>query len=633
MDAGSLPPRTATSGADAAAPLARPWFASPGLLAGLLFVVATATMVVHGPVLFAKATAFDDDQYWGQNALVQRPSWSSVQRFFAEWNQPSTVGGYYQPLTMTTLLVDWARGGHPGNLQPFHSTNLLLHVANVVLIGVLLYRLFGNAVVAALLALLFGLHPLTVEPVAWVSERKTLLSTCFALVALLVYTAHARRTNWLLYALTCLAFTLSLLAKPVTIPVPLLLLALDFWPLRRRGWLVVVDKLPLAALAALSAWITYTSQTNAAPLRLPPAVPAWLVGLLTIGHNVALSLGKLVAPGTLRWQRPYPEPFGWQDAMLVVGSALTAAWLLGGLIALLRTRAVLVGALFFLALLLPTAGLVGFPNILTSDKYVYLPTLGLLLMASALLVTLWGRPEAAGAGGRRAFLVLIVLGLAGIEAVGARGHLATWRDTETLYRNLIASEPNLDTLHDRLGVELHNRGQKDEALACFVRAAKLNPANYVALANVGMGLADQQKPTDALPFFEAALRLEPNAPLTHSNYGRVLGMLDRLDEAITQYEAALALNPHAADVHTSLGVALARKNELARAAQHFQTAIHLKPDSVGAYIGLGQVLQVQGQLDDAQKAYEAATRLAPGDPRVKARLEGLKAKRAAPPAP
>jgi len=624
------PANSANAPEPGAAP--RPWFASPILLAVLLAVTATATLAVFAPALSAQATAFDDEQYWSQNALVQQPGWASVKRFFAEWRQPSTVGGYYQPLTMTTLALDWARGGRPGNLQPFHRTNLLLHVANIVLIGVLLYRLFNNAVIAASLALLFGLHPVTVEPVAWVSERKTLLSTCFALVALLAYVSHARKTNWLLYGLTCAAFTLSLLAKPVTVLLPLLLLALDFWPLRRRGWLVAADKLPLAAIAVLSAWVTYQSQTSAAPLHLPSGIPAWQAGLLTICHNVALSLGKLVLLETLRWQHPYPEPFSWGDTLLTTGVVLTAIWIVAGAIALNRTRAVLVGALFFLALLVPTAGLVGFPNILTSDKYVYLPMLGLLLMAGALLAALWGKADAA-AGRRRAFLVLIVLCLAGFEIARARNHLNTWRDTETLYRSLIAIAPTLDTLHDRLGVELRNKGDREGALNCFAQAAKLNPANDQALANIGVALADQNQLQDAVRFFEAAVRINPNDAVTHRSFAEVLRKLDRLDEATAQYEASLRLNPDSSETHAGLAAAFGAQNKFTQAEEHFRAAVRLDPTNAQAHLGLGHVLRLGGRLDEAEREYETAVRIAPGDPRMRRALDSLKAQRAAKPAP
>ena len=173
------------------------------LLLVLMVVVAVIVAAAHWTALDAKTLTFDDDQYLSENPLVQNPSWHNAGRFLSEVCEPSTVHGYYQPLAMISLMIDHARGGtrEPDGLRPFHQTSLALHVINTVLIIWLLYLLFGNAIVAAIVGLLFGVHPLTVEAIPWIGERKTLLATFFALWCLICYVRFARKGSWWAYGL------------------------------------------------------------------------------------------------------------------------------------------------------------------------------------------------------------------------------------------------------------------------------------------------------------------------------------------------------------------------------------------------------------------------------------------------
>ena len=212
-------------------------------LASLVIVTCVAVFVVHWPALSAKALSFDDGQYLTENVLVQNPGWRSVQRFLTEVLKPSTVGGYYQPLSMISLMTDYALGGRPDNLRPFHSTSLALHVANTALIIVLLYLLFGRPWIAAAVGLLFGVHPMTVESIPWVGERKTLLAAFFALWCLILYVRYTRRNTWQLYVSCFVMYVLALLSKPTSLPVPVLMLLMDYWPLNRWRPKVIIGKM------------------------------------------------------------------------------------------------------------------------------------------------------------------------------------------------------------------------------------------------------------------------------------------------------------------------------------------------------------------------------------------------------
>ena len=228
-------------------------------------------------------------------SLKQLPGWPGAARFLSEVLEPSTVRGYYQPLSMISLMIDYAFGGRPGELGAFHRTSLILHVANTALIVGLLQLLFRRVWVAALVGLLFGLHPLTVEPVAWVGERKTVLASFFALLSLVLYVGHARRRNLWLLGGALFAFLLALMSKPTTTPLPALLLLLCYWPLRRLSGRAVVEKLPFVALAGVAVVVTVISQGRTAQLTAPTEYSP-VRGGLVLCHNIVFYLYKIVWP-------------------------------------------------------------------------------------------------------------------------------------------------------------------------------------------------------------------------------------------------------------------------------------------------------------------------------------------------
>lgn len=255
------------------------------LLAKLLVGACVLVFIGHLPVLSVGALSFDDDQYLTNNELVRNPSWASARQFLSEVLEPSTVRGYYQPLTMISLMTDYALGGRPHNLLPFHRTSLLLHLANTVLVILLLHLLFGQAKVAVAVGLLFGLHPMTVEPIAWVSGRKTLLAAFFALWCLILYVRYARKRNGWCYA-GCLAMhALALMSKPTSLPLPALMLLIDFWPLRRLKRSCVLEKLPLFVVGGIVSIITFVSQSGTSLAVLPGQSEPWRIPMI-LCHNI-----------------------------------------------------------------------------------------------------------------------------------------------------------------------------------------------------------------------------------------------------------------------------------------------------------------------------------------------------------
>lgn len=476
------------------------------LLISLMVVVACVVAAAHWPTLSAQAISFDDDQYLLENRLVQNPSWASAIRFLTEVTEPSTVGGYYQPLAMISLMLDYAMGGRPDNLLPFHVTSLCLHVINTLLVIAFLYSLFGEVWPAAIVGLLFGVHPLTVEPIPWIGERKTLLASFFALWCLLIYVRYTHKNKWSLLAGCAVMYVLSLMAKPTTTPLPVLLLLLDFWPLRRPIKKALVEKIPLFIIMAVFSVITVISQSRAASIVTPDKYGPRI--LLIICHNIIFYLYKIVWPANLSSHYMFPRPFDISAPMMLTGVIGACVLLPALLISLRWTRSLLTGWLFFFIGILPTMGPIGFTNVIASDKYVYLPSVGFLMIFVWLLGWLWGGVR--GSLVRRIIIVVFILVLAGSEAIATRRYLTYWQTTEGLFSHMLALTPKSPTLQCSYGCCLFKEGRAGEAAKHFEKTLQLNPEYLPALNNLGAAYYAQGKTRQSIICYNKVLELEPN---------------------------------------------------------------------------------------------------------------------------
>lgn len=619
----------------AAAPRSGPEALSQlGLLALLSLVACVAVSAAFWPVLSAGALCFDDSEYVLNNRLVQNPGAESIGTVFSEVLEPST-GGYYKPVSMVLLMLGWELGGRPGDLTAFHALSLVLHVLNTALLIALLYCLFGRPWVAALVGLLFGLHPLGVESVAWVSEQKTVAAAFFSLAALVLYVLYARGRGVWLYFATLGALVLGLLAKPTSTPVPLLLLLLDIWPLRRLSWRAVAEKLPFLALAGASAVVTFLSQARTVGAEVLPQQLSPLQVPLAIGHNIVFYLSKMFWPVALTPQYAPPQPFDLTHPMLLAGVIGTGALMVVLLVLLRWTRAPLVGWLVFFVALLPTTGIVQFTPVIAADRFVYLPVVGLLLVLAWALGAVWegmGRSAAATVG--RTTLVLVLLAVGGAEAWATHRYLDVWHDTERLARHILARDPAVAAAHNQLGWELHRQGRLDEAVAHYERALALLPGWHVAHSNLGMTLVAQNKPEAALVHFREAIRLRPDDFMAHLNLASTLldpSRPERLAEAATHYRRVLELKPAAPEAHLGLGMAQVMQGRAKEGVDEFRNAIRSNPSYVPAYIALSRTFLMVGDYNRAFETLREVERVAPQDPRVISALE--QARRLGQPAP
>jgi tetratricopeptide (TPR) repeat protein len=561
----------------------------PAVVVGL----AAAVLAAFWPTLHNGFVNYDDIHYLTENPYVRRG-------FTAEtlwWALTTDRPNYWHPLTLLSHMVDWqlwgpAPAGH-------HATNLALHVVNTLLVFSFFERTTGAAWRSALVAALFGLHPLRVESVAWAAERKDVLSTLLWLLTLHAYTGWVARPRLGRFLLVALGFTLGLAAKPMLVTLPLTLLLLDFWPLgrftgdRRR---LVLEKLPLVPIAAAAAVATVWAQ-RVGKLRSLDEYPLALRLENAVVSYVAY-LGKTLWPRDLAVLYPYPDAV--PLAKVVACAALLAllsvvAWRLR------RSRPYLLfGWLWFLGTLLPVMGLVQVGEQAMADRFTYVPLIG-IFVAIAWLVPAASPSLATGVAAVALFLL----------AFQTRIQAGDWRNAAPLFAHALAVDERNPVAHMNFGYELLRAGDVDAAIGHFERALELRPYYLNARIELGNALMRRGRLDEAMAQYRRAVELDPRSVQALTNVGHALVLQGRVDEAIPYHEQALRIDPTYAVAHNNLGMALAQKGRTAEARAHFEEALRRDPTDAEALNNLGSMLIREGHPDEALVPIERAIQLRP----------------------
>jgi tetratricopeptide (TPR) repeat protein len=604
------------------------------LLAILIACVCAAVIAVHWPALSAQALSFDDNEYLVDNALVKSPSWFSAWKFLSQVLEPSTVKGYYQPLAMISLMFDYSLGGRVENLLPFHRTSLALHAANTALIIVLLYLLFGEVWIAAAAGLLFGLHPMTVETIPWVGERKTLLAAFFALWSLLFYLRYTHAltviparnvtpaktgragiqspvgcSTWGFYVACFLFYLLALMSKPTSTPLPVLMLLLDFWPLKRLKWQLFLEKIPFFILGGIFAIVTYISQTRTAVTISPVEMGIGRV-FFTLCHNIIFYLCKIIWPVNLSSHYPFPDPLNLSQPMVLAGVIGTCILIPLLLISLRWTRAALIGWLFFFIAILPTMGIIGFTNVIASDKFAYLPSFGLLMILASFLCNLWLKNSVIS-GSKSVVIILFVLILASAESLATRSYLIHWRNSVGLCEYMLSKAPNAPSPHYNLGVAYGELGRYQDAVEAFKQAIRIKPDYAEAHCNLGVAYGKLGRWQEAIEAFSQAIKIKTDYAEAHYNLGVAYGKLGRYQEAVEAYKQAIRIKPDYAEAYYNLGVAYGELGRYQEAVESYKQAIRIKPDYAEAHYSRGVAYNSIGRYQDAVEPYKQAIRIKP----------------------
>ena len=532
-------PRQATAPAAAVTPPSSPndrW-----RLIGVCVFLAAAVWIIYGQTLHYDFVNYDDEDYVTTNAQVSRGVtlsgivWAFTQMHSANWH----------PLTWISHMVDCQfyglnAGGH-------HLTNLLIHAANAILLFFLLRQMTGSFWRSAFVAALFAVHPLRVESVAWVSERKDVLSGLFLLLALMAYVRYARAPDRRRYVVVLVLGACGLMAKPMLVSLPLVLLLLDYWPLQRLPslslasadnrkiiWRLVLEKWPLFLFVLASSVMTIIAQRGAMQ-------PIWRIGFAARFANAALSYVDYMRQ--MFWPKDLAVMYPWIEARLQPSRIALATAILAivctGVILLHRRRYLVTGWLWYLIMLVPVIGFLHVGNQSSADRYTYLPLIGLFVALT------WGVAElAAGLPYRRIVFSCLALPILAALIFSARLQVTYWRDGETLWTHALAATTQNIIAEGNLGDALYrHKGKPAEAWVHFERSLRINRHQPEVLSSVGVFYMESGQLERAKSHFEEALAIAPNFADAHYNLGNLYLEMGEAPEALTHYQRALERNP------------------------------------------------------------------------------------------
>jgi Flp pilus assembly protein TadD len=545
---------------------------SPSLRQGWLWLSA-AVLLIYAQVATHEFNNYDDTTYITRNPHVT----GGLTPQGVHWAFHESTLGMWHPLTGLAHMLDWQlfgawAGGHL-------AVNVVLHALNAGLLFVLLRRMTGAGWPSFAVALLFAVHPLNVESVAWASQRKSTLSGLFFLLTLLTWQRYKSKRSILAYLLSVGLYALGLMSKPMLVSLPGVLLLLDLWPLRKEQWRIrgttglLIEKAPFVVLALAATVILLNSEGSSMPgLGLEPGFSEqrWL----RAGANLVVYLRRLVWPTDLavlyphRSAVPAPELLG---AIAVLGAMTALAW---------RGRwPLLVGWLWFLGIIFPVSGVMPIGPHEQADRYAYLPGIGLFIMAVWLIPPrFWDRPRwQTGA-------VIAAVGL-------AFGAVSWWQ--AGFWRN---------------------------SLTLWTRAVALYPPSVVQQVNYGNALSEAGRNAEAERCFELVAGFVPNDPQAFINLATIRNQRGEKAAAMALLEQVLRADPGNAQAHGMLGSFLHDVGRVTKARQHLETAIRLDPNLGSAHLNLGVLLAQQGDLADAERCFETAARLLPEDPAAEQNL-------------
>ena len=537
----------------------------------LWLVVATAA--IYARVATFDFINFDDPGYVKDNGQVL----NGLTRDGFVWAFTTTRQANWHPVTWLSLQLDTSLFG--SSPRVYHTTNIVLHTACVLLLFLLLARMTGCLWRSAFVAALFAVHPLHVESVAWIAERKDVLSTALGLLACHLWLDALARPGFGRRALAVAAYAASLLAKPMLVSLPILLLLFDVWPLRRTAsWRkLLLEKGPLFALAAISCVATYLAQSRGGVMRTltqyPPDVRA-----ANAAVSYVLYLWKAIWPSGLALF--YPYPYGGVPAFQVACAVGTLAAVTAVCV---RTRVrapyLLVGWLWYLVTLVPVIGLVQVGSQAMADRYTYVPLIGPFVM---LAFALPERP-------RRAVAAAAVAVLVALSATAYR-QAGFWRDSVTLFTRSIAVTEDNAVAESNLARALFERGEIESAVAHCAEAVRIAPDMGDAQANLVRGLLALGRNEEAVSRTREALRLRPDDARTHVNAGLISRMAGHTDAAEASFREALRLDPTDQEAHLNLGAILVERGRRDEAIVEFETAVRLRPGDLRARSALERLV-------------------------------------------
>ena len=621
----------------------------------MCLALALMTVAAYWQVTTFDFVSYDDDRYVLQNPHVN----TGLKPENITWAFKSMHTGNWHPLTWLSLMLDAQLFGLRAG--GYHVVNLLFHIFNTLLIYMALNAMTGASWRSAAVAALFALHPLHVESVAWVAERKDVLSTFFLMLTLLAYVRYIRKPRYTTYLPVFFFFFLGLLAKPMVVTLPFVLLLLDYWPLKRfapdagakplkhgmnatakKIGRLIFEKLPLFGLTAISVVVTLSAQ------RVEIVTMQYLPVSLRISNALVSYCGylaKAIWPIPLTVLYPHPEFIPpWQTigatAILVTITALAVR-------TVQRHPYFLVGWFWYLGTLVPVIGFVQVGVQSMADRYTYIPLVGVFIAAVWLISDFTDRP-----GYKKYLLPAFCTAIAGFLFTVTWTQLGHWRNSKALFSHALSVTKNNYVMHNNMGALLAIQGNMQDSIFHYNEALKIRPDDLEANYNLGNLLLRQGKFKDSIPYYGEAIRSKPDFAPAHNNLGIALGQSKDMERAVEQFREAVRLDPGYQEARNNLkfalarlekpkeivlpktsaetaktdretaegevkaGVSLATKGDLVGAINHFKEALKLNPNHYDANVHLGLSLSLKQNYDEAILHFRKAIQINPKGPQI-----------------
>ena len=577
----------------------------------LSLLLAAMTLIVFWPVTRCGFINYDDPEYFTSNPHVL----SGLTSANFAWAFTTSHASNWHPLTWLSLMFDAELFGR--NATGPHVMNLLFHAANVALLFLLLRKLTATTWRSAFVAALFALHPLHVESVAWISERKDVLSTFFALLALSGYTLYAQENNRRGFVLALVFFALGLMSKPMLVTLPFVMLLLDWWPIQRTSIFRqrFIEKTPFFLVGTVSCVVTFIVQKNSGAVAALVKFP--LDGRIENAFvSYARYLGKTFWPEPLAV--PYPYPGHWELPPVIYSGSLVVGLSAISILLARKFPFVFTGWFWFVGTLIPVIGLVQVGDAAMADRYTYFPLIGIFIVfvwGMTKICVSWRLPKPAVG----VFAILFLF----FAAAQTRSQIACWKNSEILFRHTLAVTENNYVAWNDLGTCLSGQGQLPQAMDCFQKSLAINPDNADAFYNMGNVLVQLGNVDGAINHYRRALEIDPNHADILDNLGFALAQKRRFDEAVSCFEKALQLEPDSADTHNNFAAVLFVEHRFDEAARHYREAIRLEPKNAQLYANLGDTLVRLGQPAEAAQNYQTALHLNPDDARTRLKMQSL----------
>jgi tetratricopeptide (TPR) repeat protein len=575
-----------------------------------LFLVVF-TLSVYWQVHNYDFVNFDDNIYVSDNRHVQ----GGLTLDGITWAFTTIHASNWHPLTWLSHMLDHQLYGlNPGG---HHTTNLLFHIANSLLLFFIFRKMTGHFWQSAFLASLFALHPLHVESVAWISERKDVLSTFFWMLTMWSYIRYVQHPRIDKYLLALLFFILGLMSKPMLVTLPFVLLLLDYYPLgrfdkqadssnslkRTTFFRLILEKLPFFVLVVMSSVITFYAQKHGGAVK-----PLEIISIQARIANTLVSYAsyilKMLCPSKLAVLYPHPGSYPWWQ---ITGACSLLLFISFSAIRVIKQSPYFfVGWFWYLGTLVPVIGLVQVGSQSMADRYTYIPLIGIFMIIS------WGTPELVKRWHHlKIFLSPIAIAILFIFMVVAFFQVGYWKNSITLFEHTLKVTSNNYRAHDSLASALQKQGRIDEAIRHYEEVIRIRPDYVHAHFNLGVILKDQGRIDEAIEHYEEALRFKPDYADAHYNLGNALRVQGRIDEAIKHYKEAIRIKPDYMSAHKNLVILLKRQGRIDEAIKHYEEVLRIKPDFEFAHYTLGNFLKDQGRIDDAIRHYEEALRIKP----------------------